>query len=473
MEKKKKYLIGVAIGALLIALATLTAIYCRVASFYGNHFLPGTVINGFDCSKLQVSDIALMVRANSAKYVLEIMGRDPKTCEGGTTLLQITADEIGLKNVDLEKNLQEILEQQNRWLWIKAVFETQDPINKDFKITYDREQLFDILRNNKAFQRKNMTTPENAYIGEYDERESAFAVVPDTKGSRLNTDKARTCILEAIENRETSVDLDELDCYKSARITADNKRLNGNLEKANLWLSTKITYDWNENEVILDREQLKDWIRIENDQPILDTDAVYEFVKENASEYDTYGKKRKFVTTAGAELTLSSGAYGWKTDRKAETEELIALIYGGTVEEREPIYSMQAAQKGSNDIGNSYVEADLGHQHLYLYQDGEIVLESDFVSGNVSRGNTTPPGVFGITYKTTDAVLRGDNYETPVKYWMPFNGNIGMHDATWRASFGGDIYLTSGSHGCINLPYSKAKEIYQYVSKGFPVICYY
>ena len=134
----------------------------------------------------------------------------------------------------------------------------------------------------------------------------------------------------------------------------------------------------------------------------------------------------------------------------------------------------KGAQKGSDDIGNSYVEIDLTNQHLYLFQNGSIVLETDFVSGNMSKaGCMTPPGVFGLTYKTKNAVLRGADYETPVNYWMPFNGNVGMHDATWRGSFGGTIYLTSGSHGCVNLPLNMAAAIYEYVSTGFPVVCYY
>ena len=135
--------------------------------------------------------------------------------------------------------------------------------------------------------------------------------------------------------------------------------------------------------------------------------------------------------------------------------------------EREPVYSNTALHKGRDDIGNSYVEIDLGSQKLYLYNEGSLILETDFVSGNVSRGWTTPAGVFGLTYKTKNAVLRGDNYETPVNYWMPFNGNIGMHDATGRGSFGGDIYMTNGSHGCINLPLDAAAQIYEYVSAGF------
>ena len=71
-----------------------------------------------------------------------------------------------------------------------------------------------------------------------------------------------------------------------------------------------------------------------------------------------------------------------------------------------------------------------------------MVDESDFVSGCVNKGTTTPRGTYGITYKERDATLNGENYSSPVKYWMPFNGDIGMHDADWRneGDFGGDIY---------------------------------
>ena len=109
---------------------------------------------------------------------------------------------------------------------------------------------------------------------------------------------------------------------------------------------------------------------------------------------------------------------------------------------------------------------------MFVIKDGAKVFESDIVTGNISKGNGTPAGVFGVTYATRDAVLKGDNYESHVNYWMPFNGNIGMHDATWRNKFGGVIYKTSGSHGCVNLPLSSAQTVFGYVSKGFPVLVY-
>ena len=47
---------------------------------------------------------------------------------------------------------------------------------------------------------------------------------------------------------------------------------------------------------------------------------------------------------------------------------------------------------------------------------------------------------------------------------------MGFHNAPWRSAFGGDIYLTNGSHGCINLSYEKADELYSLCNVGDVVI---
>lgn len=288
-------------------------------------------------------------------------------------------------------------------------------------------------------------------------------------------DKVLSSIADAVYEKQPSVDLEQESCYIEPKVTQTDEALAAMADLANTWLSAEITYDWNDNEVVLNREKLKEWIILGEDGPALDEDAVKSFVKEQAKEYDTYGKKKKFVTTLGVELTLNSPNYGWKTDTETETQELIELISQGSVTEREPVYSAYGRKKGAKDIGGDYVEADLTHQHLYLYSGGQIVLETDFVSGkmNIEPTNASPAGIFGLTYKTRNATLRGADYESFVHYWMPFFGNYGMHDATWRQEFGGNIYLDNGSHGCLNLPLDAAAVIYEYVSKGFPVICYY
>ena len=94
------------------------------------------------------------------------------------------------------------------------------------------------------------------------------------------------------------------------------------------------------------------------------------------------------------------------------------------------------------------------------------------MSGNLAKGYGTPNGIYPITYKERNAKLKGEGYNTGVNYWMPFNLDIGMHDARWRTTFGGTIYKTGGSHGCINLPPEIAKSVYETIEQGTAVICY-
>lgn len=469
-SKKKKH---VAIFVISGLIAVLLIIYGSIALYYRSHFLPNTTINGLDSSNLDASEVAVLLENQAQGYLLEVSGRVNEDGEKGV-LGEIRAQDIQLTLVDTLNAVQDLLAQQNYLLWIGMLMNKSYSNSLVQEVAFDEEMLEACIRSWDACQNKNMIAPQDAYIGEYSQENQCYEIIPETLGTRLDMQAVISETENAIITHASQIDLEELGCYKSAKVTADDKTLVKNLNTVNQWLETSVTYDWNGSEIVVDRERIREWITIDKNTPKLDEEAVAQFVSDTAKELDTYGKKRQFTTTLGVELTLPSGAYGWKTDREGETEELIQLIYQGSSLSKEPLYISKGANKGSNDIGSSYVEADLSNQHLYLYQNGTLVLETDFVSGNMSKsGCMTPPGVFGLTYKTTNAVLRGDDYETPVNYWMPFNGNVGMHDATWRYHFGGDIYLTNGSHGCINLPLNMAAEIYQYVSTGFPVICYY
>ena len=468
-KPKKKSKKWIAIVAALVAVILLA--YGGVAIYYQSHFLNHTYINDNDCSNLTAAQVAAIMDQQSQTYSLQILGRDENGVqeEIGT----ITAPEIGMYWVDTQGVAQELLDGQNEFLWIEMLWTTEN-LDVSQGVSYDEDKLQEQLAQMPALQKKNMIAPEDAYISEYSEKNKNYEIVPETMGTQLNANLVEEVVSTAIMLGDTTVDLEEQGCYETAKVTAEDAALVKACETMNKWVGAQITYDWNGSKVVVDGDTIHEWVQADDRDPQLDEDAIAEFVAEQAKEYDTYGKKRKFTTVQGIELTLPSGAYGWKTDRAEETKELTASVEKGETINKEPVYSNKGAQKGSDDIGNSYVEIDLTNQHLYLFQKGNIVLETDFVSGNMSKPDcVTPPGVFGLTYKTRNAVLRGANYETPVNYWMPFNGNIGMHDATWRRSFGGTIYLTSGSHGCVNLPLNMAAAIYEYVSTGFPVVCYY
>ncbi|MFR8861258.1 MAG: L,D-transpeptidase [Coprococcus eutactus] len=170
-------------------------------------------------------------------------------------------------------------------------------------------------------------------------------------------------------------------------------------------------------------------------------------------------------------MTIYGGNYGWWVDNAAEKEMILEDLKAGKDVTRRRFIPRRLTSHGENDYGNTYVEINLtALQHLFFYKNGSLVVESDFVSGNLAKNHGTPSSSLGVTYKAKDAVLRGEDYESPVSFWMPFNGGVGMHDASWRSTFGGTIYK-SGSHGCINLPYSAAKTIYENIEAGYPVLC--
>lgn len=474
-KPKKKYILTIFLLLFAATVAATAYLYYRGIAYYRTHFFPNTTINGIDCSDREIGPIIDALESRIDSYGLEVVGRDYRTGESDAVLGNIVPEDIQLQYVGIREAVEALLRQQNELFWIEAHLDRKYDYTLDQETTFDEELLGSAVKSWNACKRKNMQRPEDAYISEYSEKLGGYEIIPETKGTELDVEKAISLIAEAVRGQKSSVDLEKSDCYGDAAVKSDDKQMNRIVDNANKWLGTKIVYDWNGTEVVLDNETLKDWVSIGGGKAVLDEEAVRTFVSEQAAAYDTYGRRKNFMTTGGYEISLPGRNYGWKTDVESETEELVALIYQGSSIEKEPVYSISAGQKGSNDIGNSYVEADMNSQHLYLYQDGNLVLETDFVSGTMvsSWDCVTPEGVFGLLYKTTDAVLRGETYTTPVKYWMPFYGNYGMHDANWRGAFGGDIFITNGSHGCINLPPSMAAQIYQYVSKGFPVVCYY
>ncbi len=447
---------------ILITVITAAAVaYLGIALFFTKHFFFNTIINGENYSVSAVNSVVNGFLDTSSQYVLRIDGRDGVSDT-------ITGADIALR-VELGSEFEDIVEGQEALLWPASVFkETEYTINT--MVTYSQEALDKKIDTLCFFESDNIRQPQDAYLSDY--MDGGYQIIPEDKGSVPIREKIRSAVGEAISLLEESVDLDAEECYAGARITSDNRALQKECEERNRFTGVTVTYTFGEETEVLDGSIIKDWITVEDSVVSLDPELVREYVNGLSRKYDTWGRKREFRTTNGESITMTDGAYGWWMNRAGETQELLEQIQSGKSGERTPVYHAEAAQFGEDDIGDSYVEIDLTNQHLWVYKDGELVEETDFVSGNVSRGYNTPTGVYGITYKERNATLRGATYTSHVDYWMPFNGNVGMHDASWRSSFGEDIYLRNGSHGCVNLPPKKAAVIYEYVEKGEPVIVY-
>jgi hypothetical protein len=205
----------------------------------------------------------------------------------------------------------------------------------------------------------------------------------------------------------------------------------------------------------------------------INDDKLTQYVQYLASTYNTYGDVRKFKTSMGDTIKIGGGDYGWVVSKANEKEELLKDLQGGEPVEREPVYEQRALYRGADDIGDTYVELDYTNQHLWYYKEGKLKYETDIVSGTTSTNSGSPDGIFKIAYKERNATLVGEGYVAPVDYFIPFAYNVGIHDSSWRTQFGGEIYKTNGSHGCINVSKKASKKLYKILEVGTPVIAYY
>ena len=228
-----------------------------------------------------------------------------------------------------------------------------------------------------------------------------------------------------------------------------------------------------EYEILTAEDFLAHTTETEDHQYVLDPEFLTSYAERLAAKYDTQGQPKRFTTSYGNTITLYQGNYGWKLNvsKTAALIEETSKTY--TRKTINPVWDHEGKSLNEEtDIGDSYVEVDLVNQKVWLYKNGKQLLETDCVTGTYGTDRQTPGGVYSIYYRQSPAVLNGPGYSSPVTYWMAFNGGIGLHDASWRSEFGGDIFRTSGSHGCVNLPLEAAKIIYEETDKGYPVVCY-
>ena len=447
--------------AFLLGLLIAGSVYCS------SHFIKGTIINEIDASGLTMEELESRMR----EYVLTVRER---TGEGSYITETITGDQIGV-TVSNTDELNGILKQQNILKAISSYIKGEQQVyTVENLYAYVDSALMTAILKLQGFQESFVVEPVDAHISGYD-AENGYRIVPEIRGNVLNQTKTIQTVETAVDALLTEIDLEKAGCYKEPSVYADDAKLTERLAQMKQYTDLRIVYHFGQQEEVIDGSVLSGWLLVdeETNKVSVSEEKIDDFVVMLRKKYDTIFRSREFQTSYGKTITIEGGDYGWWMNYSQEQEQLKEMIRNGESGERIPVYYQTAAVYGSQDYGNTYIEINLTAQHLFLYVNGEKKMESEFVSGNAARGFDTPAGIYGITYKEQDAMLVGENYETPVSYWMPFNGNIGLHDAIWRDSFGADIYKKSGSHGCINMPYLKAKELYGEIAKGTPVICYY
>ena len=457
-SKEQKRGFPVKIGILLLTM--LAAIYFGTAFYFNSHFLPSTSLNGHSISGKSIEQVERMITEEINGYSLTIETRgEPETLNG---------TDISVKP-EFGGSIQKLLKMQNPFAWPMAFASRQD-FTEETIVSFDKDKLKERIKEFSFIQEENQTPPKDAYCSAYSKE--GYKIIPEELGTKIKKKRLRLVLKDSVSSLKETVSLGKEGCYVTPKVTSSNQGLSHLVDTLNKYTGVTITYKIGDKQETLDGSITNTWMNVNNMEISINEQAVEEYVTILASAYNTVFRKHTLATSYGKTVEITSGDYGWKVDKEGEKAKILEDIKNGESYERELTYAQTANSHGEHDYGDTYVEINLTTQHLFFYKNGSLVVESDFVSGNLSKNYDTPTGIYGLTYKERDAVLRGENYASPVDYWMPYCNNVGMHDASWRSSFGGNIYKTSGSHGCVNLPPAAAKKIFENIEDGDPVIVY-
>lgn len=446
---------------IIIGVGTLIFIYLGVSAFFMNHFYPGSKVNGIDISFKTINQAEEKISSVISGYSLEVDGREG--IKG-----KINGKEIGLVYNQKDK-VKEFKNRQNPFKWVTSLFNKKQ-FQIDNIMTFDKELLKEKLNKIAFFSSKNIIEPKDAAF-EYSD--NGYKIVNEVNGNKIKKDAVYKSVENAILKDQNILNLDKANCYEKPKYTSKSKEVQeakGILDK---YSSLKITHTFGSNKEVIDGSAINKWLYVDENMNVkFNEKEIRKYVDSLAAKYNTFGKTRAFATALGKTVEVYGGNYGWIINKPEEVKGLIKVIEEGKDATKEPIYLQKAASHDNNDIGTTYIEINLTRQHLWFYKNGALITQGGVVTGNISENFETPSGIYILNYKERKATLKGQDYSTEVDFWMPFNRNIGIHDAKWRAEFGGNIYMTNGSHGCINSPYNLAKAIFDNIVPGTPIICY-
>lgn len=472
-------------GGLVIAIILVVTVF---SFYYRDKWYPHTLINGVDVSSMTYVESKEKLQKAVDNYSLAITGQ-------GKQKFTVDGKDVDL-TADFADNLKQYYEQQQKGLSILGIFGGEDH-EIDLKITYNQDKLQKLVNNTVLITGSDeyqLVPSSNAHI-EYDETTKSGKMIKATVGNELNIDKFNELIVSAMNSLTTQIDLTDQEkygeVYQQPLANISDKQLETMLNTYNSYLLNWITWNMGENKTeTLSPEEIKNWLSCnEQGEIVLDQQGLSDWIEEMCLKYKTVGKARDFTTHNGTVIKISGGDYGWRLDYDKIVEQVVATIREETDQKLidaylsdqskknktalttalEPTYSNKAYQKGAVDWDPlNYSEVDLTEQRVYVYRDGQLAYTCVCVTGlpTEKQDRITRTGAWYIKEKKPEKVLVGEDYETPVKYWIRImwtgTGYHALNRSDW-ANWTPELYKVKGSHGCINLQENDAKSIYDLV----------
>ncbi len=448
MSKAGKIVLWVLFGLVLF--------YFAGVYLFSRYTYPRTTMNGERRSFYRISEV---VRPGSSDTPLSVEGRD-----GQKTVIKRS-------DIDLKMKATGNPVLQNSFAWPREIFR-HHPWQVNYQTTYEKDKLFQLIAEGGFEPDGPMPVDAKLVVDE-----QGIRIQPEDPGNHIDGDRLEKEIVQGLIAEKKVLDVRNL--YALPKKTREDPAIVKGYKILKKYEGTEITYDFVDKKYQFGIQEIADALTMNEDGTAAWNDQVLkDWVQTMAKETDTYGKERKFKTNEDKEITVPPGIYGWQIKVDETAKALKDALNEGGKKEMDPAYKNAGLSRGTNDIGDTYIEIDLSKQQMWCYMKGKLLFHGDVKSGAVNHFAETPVGVHKIWSHEKGKNLKGtrkdgSTYDLPVKYWMPINyGGVGLHDASWTKDFGGTYYIKDGSNGCINLPEATAKFIFENFPNNTPVVIY-
>jgi lipoprotein-anchoring transpeptidase ErfK/SrfK len=458
---QKKHWLAIAAAAAVVIVGG----YVYGGVHYQGVYLPNTSVLGVNVSgkTTKEAESTLKTKFQERKY---------KLTDGKKTVAVATSDDLGISH-DFAKTAKDVKASQSAWSWPLSLVGGERKVSADTNIAVNAKTLKSYADTTATKLNKTRTASSDASMKFVNGK---LQVTKEVNGDKINASKLASQLQNMVDNNNRTVKL--ASTYDKAKVTTTSTAFKNKKQTLETYsnITGKLTVAGHSETI--PSATLTNWLGYADGKITVSATGVRAFVSTFANKYNTISKSRQFKSTKRGTVTVPAGTYGWAVSEGTTSSNLIADIKKGKD------FTLAATTNGSGyhadgtDIGNTYVEVDKQNQHEWLYKNGKLVMDSDVVTGNPNTNHATPTGVFFIWSKQRNATLRGNNadgskYASKVAYWMPIDyTGVGLHDASWQPTFGGDWYLQHGSHGCVNNPPAFVAKLYAAVEVGTPVIVF-
>ncbi|MDO4647292.1 MAG: peptidoglycan binding domain-containing protein [Eubacteriales bacterium] len=435
--------------------------------FINSHFPPNTYLNGFEAGLLTTEEAQEIIEKSVSEQTFSVIWEDETEEEIPMTSFSWT--------VKTAPSLQELCKTESLSYW----FSERDKMKvlaTAYQLDPDEKELKEALSELNCVKGIGTEEPTEAHIARTDNR---YKIVESVVGTRVDADALFKEVNAALTRGVRSVRLAEVQCYAKADIDSSDEHLQYLLAKAEEMEACSIQLDLSGVSETIDWSIFGSWMTMDDQGEFtLDEDALRTYVKSLAEQYDTYGKERQFITAQGNTITVGGGkldCYGFTMDTEATTDAILDLLDKKESGDVSAVWTQSGATHGLlNDFGDAYIEVSIQDQTMWYIRSGEILLSTKVVTGMETEERRTPTGVYMILDKKKNHTMRGSYGTAYCNFLIAISHDgICIHDSPWRSNYGGDIYISSGSHGCINTPYSAMQSLYEAETNyGMPVIVY-